>query len=359
MDLMQQNEGMTGGLAQASAMGRDILANRGMTPELAALAQRGAQLSAQDPLMSDQALMSLVTNQAATERAQAAESLMRKAQARGGGPSVISGLQADKMSEFEDEILRAGSDALTRALQNQQGLKLQQLQQGLGALGQAAGGAAERERIGASLNLTPEQIAASRWGTGLNVGADLAGRGLGAATQLIGASGGVLSDLERVGLAGRGQGADMISNAELAALRRAGLGSDLVGNVLSSRNMGGNMVLGANRNIADIYGLGSDMALRGVQGELGALGAAAQTWGAGQGINLNRTDQAMRGMMSAYGLMPEALQARFGLINLGSNTLGDMARTWLNSMTAPAIHGIGGLRSPGMYDWWRAGASRP
>ena len=127
--------------AQSGAMnqGLNIIGQEGNTPLSQFFSSRGAQLAGTNPLLSTPEAAAIAGNQAATNFKAQQQQAMAQALARGGGPGsqTFGGAQAEGLADISGAGQQAVSSAFQNALLNQQGLGLQQQNQGtqMGALG--------------------------------------------------------------------------------------------------------------------------------------------------------------------------------------------------------------------------------
>ena len=118
-----------------------------------ALADRGLELFDREPLISPQQALSFAADSAGTANNRAFEAVMRRAQARGGGPGnvVAAGAANSGMGEFADTAARNTAEAMRNALTQQQELGLRQ--QGIGAEALASAGGQQNQRLGTYADL--------------------------------------------------------------------------------------------------------------------------------------------------------------------------------------------------------------
>lgn len=317
-----ENFGQTPQTRELSSAGRRLLDSGGMTPELRQLQntfQQQIQSGGLTPearqlfqqllpivqsrgeggaLLSQDQVQSFARDEAAQLARGTAEARQRQAFARGSAPGTVaaSGLQNQALAEADDEILQAQAQGIRNAALQQQALQLQQF---LGAAGTAGDVTRQAAQILASAN------------TGLG---DIAR----ASSANIGTGGGLLQAAGQIGAANLGTaqtGLANIFNNELGRMQFAGdlsLGIEnqrrqleqlsqggLIGsaNVAQNRGALGLQALGipisglinlrgqdVNQRGQDVtqrgqdvqFGLGmSEVELRGLLGQLGISGAAA------------------------------------------------------------------------------------
>jgi hypothetical protein len=351
-DTTYGSTGQTAAGRQAQDIGLQTLMGQGRNAATDYLAGRGQQLSGKDPLMSMKELMSFTQDQSARQRLQQAEAMQRQAQKRGGGPGTISGQSNAAMSEFMDAALGAEADARQKAITGQQGLGLQQLAQGLSAVGQGGGLAADREKAAQNLFLTPEQLALQRMGVGINAGAGLMQGGEGIA------SGNLQQALDQINRYQSTANNYMDQTTKAAQwgsddqIQRMLAGDKLGNSYLSSLMSGANAAQG-------LWGFDLGAMNTGNAMNLGNAGFGAQmlndiykNYNMDQGQNLARIGVGQQGAGNAMGWVNNAGQAAWNPVNAGQAALGNMGGNWLSQFAGPAMSGYLRVGAPNYSNPW-------
>lgn len=242
-----------GNTAQSNALmggASPFLQTGGQTNLSQGIADQGMNLFKQQALMNPAQAAGLARNQAATNFADQAQHMQANALARGGGPgaTVANGMQNQGMADFADQASRGTSQAVTGALQNQQGLQLQQQGMGaqaaqgagglqnnmLGTAGQLAqgSGALSNSLLGNTMGLVP-QVQNSATG---NLNAYLNGGGMGSQNQLgmLGAGSNLANMLQQGQLGGINAMTGMMGNQNNYALGAGGLAQTASNNLFNN-----------------------------------------------------------------------------------------------------------------------------
>jgi hypothetical protein len=350
--------GQTAAGQQAQQIGLQTLLSQGNNAATDYLSGRGQELSGKDPLLSMKDLLSFTQDQSARQRLQQAEAMQRQAQKRGGGPGTISGQANAAMSEFMDAALGAEADARQKALTGQQGLGLQQLAQGLSAVGQGGGLAADREKAAQNLFLTPEQLALQRMGVGINAGAGLMQGGEGIASGNLQNSLGQIGNFQNIANNYMGQTTDAAFKGSADQLARMGMGNTLGNSYLNS-------LMGGAQGAQNLWNFDLGAMTQGNAMNLGNAGFGAQmlndiykNYVTDQGQNLDRIRTGQQGANTSMGWVNNAGNAAWNPVNAGQAALGRMGGDWLGQFAGPAMQGYLGVSAP-RYDnpWAQLGAN--
>lgn len=328
--------GMTPQLQAALQQAMGVVQGGGATPLTNQLAQRGLDLSGTNPLLSMGQVASFTQDQAGRNYKQAANTAREQAQLRGQGPGsvVASGVGNQALADNSDAALSGTSQAMTQALQGQQGLNLQQLSAGLNAGLSAADiqRSLELGGLGSVAGLTQAGTGLLGTGGSLTEGA-LAGSNAGAG-QYAGLLGLQQSNLQQglnTGFSGIGaqQGVNQTYLQDLlqGQTGQANLGSMLANLYLQNQGQYGQAIgqgIGANTTATGQLGQQGGQYLGFGQAGLGTLGSTA-----GDMAQLFRTPNAT----STY------------LNNLGG---GGTSPIKVNVQTPPIL-GTGGYPTGGGY----------
>jgi hypothetical protein len=344
--------GQTAAGQQAQQIGLQTLLGQGNNAATDYLSGRGQELSGKDPLLSMKDLLSFTQDQSARQRLQQAEAMQRQAQKRGGGPGTISGQSNAAMSEFMDAALGAEADARQKAITGQQGLGLQQLAQGLSAVGQGGGLAADREKAAQNLFLTPEQLALQRMGVGINAGSNLMQGGESLASGNLQNSLGQINNYQNTANNYMGQTTDAAFKGSADQLSRMGMGNTLGNSYLQS-------LMGGAQNAQNLWNF--DL---GTMGQGNAMNLANAGFGAGlqnniygnynadQAQNLARNAASYTGANTAMGWNNNAANNMWNQVNAGQNALGNMGGNWLGQFAGPAMSGYLRVGQPQYQNPW-------
>lgn len=249
--------GQTATGAQAEKAGLAGILGGGNNAASDYLTQRGQQITSQDPLLPFDTAVSLARNQAGTSAANAATNMRRQAMARGGGPgaTVANGLQNQGLADFQNQALQNEGTAVGDAMKNQQGLQLQQFQNGAGMLN--SGQTQANQRLGTYSDLTNALE--------------------GNATKRLGVGGDLLSSSGQLENTKAGQGLSAINNVagqanqNIGTMGQLGLGSGQLdlsrlaegGNLANSYN---NSVSQGQQSLAALLGLDNSRMQSGISG---------------------------------------------------------------------------------------------
>lgn len=270
----------TGATAEKAGLG-GILAG-GQTDATNYLNQRGSELAKQNPLLSLNDAYSFARNQSAQDYQHQGDSARRYAAQHGGAlaPEIASGEQNKLMNDTMNQALSAGQNAGQQALTQQQGLNLNQLQQGLGAVGQGQGLATGN--LGQYSNLTQglENSATNRFG----VGANTASSGQGLANQQL---------LDALNMLPTTNAQAIQNNLGLGNLALGGQQQD------TSRLLGGANVLN-QQNSTQLSGLEGGIPLQ----QLGAqsLNSGIQNYNSGVNSDQQMNESILQALQGALGL---------------------------------------------------------
>lgn len=325
---------------QVRDVGRDIVTERGATPQSTGLTSAASAILGRNPLMSPDQAASFAAELAGQRTRNAAREAYARALARGGGPGniVASGMQNQEMADFQDQALQAQSSAIIDALMKQQGLGLDQWGRAAGMLGDAGQLENQRMQVGLALTSDPlsrelqrqqlllstgslgDRLAMDRWarenelrlGGSRNVidalqsAGQLANQRLGLGIGL--ASDPLSRDIQRQQLAlGTGQTSDRI------ALERMGLGANLLGTA-------GNLQQGFLGQLGNIaanraqYNLGLGSLAGNMDQQLGQLGQGSGNIALQMGqLGLNRGDMINRAIQQGFGQQQDFVRNAFNV----------------------------------------------
>ncbi len=318
---LSQN-GLTPTGAQGETSALNVLNSGGRTPTTQGLQNTGLGLAQQPSLLPLDQVTSMARNEAGTAYQDNMEAARRQAISRGGGAAsnVASGLQNQGLADYSDKGAQNQSDAVHKALIDQQGLQLQQA--GLGAQMAQQGGALENSRLGtAGSTLTGlENVAANRFGTG--------GSFLSSANSGANANSNVGLD-SLLGLTG------LQSNRELGAL---GMAPGISNAGTNQAGTYGQLGLGSNAQNLQGLGLGNDMfnsaaqsQQAGINSQNNLIGTQGQyALGAGQLANSGANDfsnilnQILGGNLNAAGQGLNRTNSQFNSQNQGFSQQGNL-----------------------------------
>lgn len=336
------------GLPLAMQMLSGAMQSGGATPYTNAMQDRGLNLANREALLPTEMAMAMAGDTAASGFDKQRERLITQALQRGGGPGniVAAGAQTGATADFEDERLKAITDAQRNALLGQQGLGLQQM--GIGSDLAGSGASVANQRFGQML------------GTGGNMLTGLGGLenerllgGLGtiaslnnSATQRAGTMGNLGLGAGQLDLSRMGLGGQLTQNNTENLLRSLGLlesgttnqqnvalgGGNLFNQLLGTQGNLSNSISGNNFNAGNL-GLNQYSTLFNSENALDQNKAALYSQMAN--LYLNGGMAPMMNMGNMFG-------------NLMSNSLGQMgapnpmASYGVQSPWAGALAGIGG-----------------
>lgn len=351
------------------------------------LLARGENLSANNPVLPTSTVYNIARDQSARDNLNAAKTAREQAFARSGvtGPTVAAGSTNSDLAPFMDSALQNVAQAGQNALVGQQGLGLQQLGQGLGAVSGAQGlqnqllslyggnltnlenAATGRLGAGGQLGLGAQSEANNVLGIGANTGTSAQAllqslMGLGANTGL-GAQSMANNNL--------GLGAGQLDTANSQQMQNlfSALGIGAQGGQMQSANatqganllnQGTNTQIGANSamnpflqtQMQNLFGAGNQMqSTTGLQGSLNQnvinalLGQASGQQGAYQGL-LGSQGNLLNSIFGGYG---QGLSELGNLSGQGmsymNNTMGGIANLFrgLYNPTNALGQGLGGF----------------
>lgn len=221
------------------------------------LTQRGMGITSQDPLLPFDTAVSMARNQAGTDAANAATNMRRQAMARGGGPgaTVANGLQNQALADYQTQALQNEGKATTDTMANQQGLQMQQFNNGANLLNQ--GQTQANQRLGTYSDLT-NQLEGN------------ATKRLGVGGDLLSSSGSLENTKSGQGLNALGQTASQ-ANQNIGTTGQLGLGSGQLD--LSRLSEGGTLANDYNNStnqglssLAQLLGVDNSRLNMGIQG---------------------------------------------------------------------------------------------
>ncbi len=254
--------GLTPALQAALQQASGVVGSQGRTALTDALAGKGMALAGASPLLSGAQAASIAEDQAGRGYANAARNAREQAGLRGqgAGSTVANGAGNSALADVSDQALNGIATAGNNARLSQQGLGLQQQQQGLNtALGSAGlQQGLELGGLGAVGNLTGAQSGLLNTGGNLtNSAAQLSNQGGNFYNALLGLQQGNMAQGFGAGQAGVSQQSGLLQQA-LNNIMQGRTGAAGIGNQLASQ-------YGSNQN-ALLQGIG-----QGANNQLGAL----------------------------------------------------------------------------------------
>lgn len=264
--------GLTPALQQALQQASGVVGSQGQTALTNTLAGKGLDLAGASPLLSGAQAASIAEDQAGRGYANAAKNAREQAGLRGqgAGSTVANGAGNQALADVSDQALSGIANAGNNARLGQQGLGLQQQQQGLNtALGSAGlQQGLELGGLGAVGNLTGAQNGL------LNTGGNLTGQAAGLANQggnfynaLLGLQQGNMAQGFSAGQQGVAQQSGLLQQA-LQDIMNGQNNSASTGNSLA------NLYLGNQGQLLQGIGQGSNSQLNALQ----QLGGQGNSW---------------------------------------------------------------------------------
>ncbi len=283
-------QGLTPALQAALQQASGVVGSQGRTSLTDALAGKGMGLAGTSPLLSGAQAASIAEDQTGRQYANAAKNAREQAGLRGqgAGASVANGAGNAALADTSDQALNGIATARNNALLNQQGLGLQQQQQGLNtALGSAGlQQGLELGGLGAVGNLTGAQGGLLNTGGNLtNSAAGLANQGGNFYNALLGLQQGNMAQGFNAGQAGVTQQSGLLQQAMNDIMQgrtgAAGIGNQLASQYGSNQNallqgisQGANTQLGALSQLGSQGGNWLQAAMQAL-GTYGGTGASA------------------------------------------------------------------------------------
>jgi len=307
------SSGLTPALQAALSQATNVVGNQGQTALTNQLAQTGLGLAGQSPLLSGAQAASIAQDQAGRSFANQSKTAREQAALRGGGAgsTVANGAGNAAQAEMGDQGISGIAQAANQARLGQQGLGLQQQQQGLStALG--AGGLQQ----------------------GLELG------GLGAISGLTGAQTGLL-----------GTGGNLTNAAAGLGNTGANFYNQLLGLQQGNTQMGFNA---GNQNVASQNGLLQGIINNILTGQNNAAqtgGALANLYQGNQGALLSGTNAGLNANMGALGQLGTQgsnwLNAAMNALNTYGGTGASAANLLKQSPYSSVVNNIGGALGGG------------
>lgn len=322
----------TGATGEQVALGN--LIRNGATPTSNTFEALGANLASRPALIPMDLAVSLARNNAATQVANAARNARTQAEARGGGPGslVANGATNEALAEFGDQGAQAVANAVQQAIQGQQGLQLQQQQQGANMGLQGGGLQAENLNIAGNQLANLEGIANQRYGLGSG---NVATSEQEATNRLLQAMG-IIPSVQNtanntVGTWGNlGLGTSQLAQGNLA----------LGGNLLNNFNQ---TSLGGLQGLENLLGNQNQFTL-GAANTAGNLYNSALSQGlAGGQLGLGQTEGYYGSLGNLYGQQGNLGSMGLQSLGMGMNPLLGLTQNW----TGYAGNAIGGM--PGIF----------
>jgi hypothetical protein len=297
-----------------SNAGQGLLASGGKTAQNQFLQNRGQQILGKDPLLSMDEVTNSAADRAGSLFASNSQQNYEQAMKRGGGPAVRSGLQNQAVQENEDGMLRGISEAVNGARMGQQGLQLQQFQNGANLMGTGMEDVLKNIGLGGSLTGQGEQAALQRMLGLTGLGSDSSNRAL-TAQQLYAQMMGQSGDLE---------------NKNMSVL--GGLGMDGLNAANNKLNSGINMFGQTQGN--DLQALQQYLATLGQTNQyaLGAGGLANSSYGQAGGLLGNMFGQNMQQGQFGLDQMKTQYGAHQGNMQQGMGMLDNQTKNWLSGL---------------------------
>ncbi len=356
------SQGMTPALAAALAQASGVVSSQGQTGLTNQLAQLGLGMAGKNPLLSGADAASIAQDQSGRNFANLAQSARTQAENRGNGPGDIvgNGIGNGTQADFADQALSQGAQAAQAARLGQQGLGLQQQQQGLSTGLNAAGMQNQLELggLGAVGGLTGASTNLLGTGGGLtNSAAQLGNQGASFYNQLLGLQQGN----QQMGFQAGNQNVQSQAGLMQQAIQDLMTGQN---NAASTGNSLANLYLGNQNQLASGIGqgLGTNLSALGQLGSQGgnwlqaALGALGTYGGTGSSVaNLLKQPNAYSTVLNNLGgsLASGGLNAggvKIGLPNININTGGGAGGSYFDGLGGALA---GGLTSGG--GWTGAG----
>jgi hypothetical protein len=297
-----------------SNAGQGLLASGGKTAQNQFLQNRGQQILGKDPLLSMDEVTNSAADRAGSLFASNSQQNYEQAMKRGGGPAVRSGLQNQAVQENEDDMLRGISEAVNGARMGQQGLQLQQFQNGANLMGTGMEDVLKNMSLGGSLTGQGEQAALQRMLGLTGLGSDSSNRAL-TAQQLYAQMMGQSGDLENKNMATVG-----------------GLGMDGLNAANNKLNSGINMFGQTQGN--DLQALQQYLATLGQTNQyaLGAGNLANSSYGQSGGLLGNMFGQNMQQGQFGLDQMKTQYGAQQGNLQNGMNFLNSQQNNFLQGL---------------------------
>ncbi|CAB4142778.1 hypothetical protein UFOVP434_37 [uncultured Caudovirales phage] len=268
-----QTQGFNPNSNALSGTGQGLLSSGGRNLENEFLKGRGKQILETNPLLSMDEVTSGAADRAGSLFAQNSQQNYEQAMKRGGGPGTLSGLQNQAVQENEDSMLRGISEAVNSARMGQQGLQLQQFQNGAGLMGSGMEDVLRNLQTGGNLTSQGEQSALARMLGLTSLGSDSSNRALNAQqlySQMLGQSGQLsnqnMQTLGGLGMQGLGEANDKLNSGINMFGQTQGNDLQALQQYLQTLGQTNNYALGAGGLANQSFG-GAQQGLSGIFGQ--------------------------------------------------------------------------------------------